>query len=497
MKPDPDRQALIDQMTERFRKKLEEQYTDDTATLEQIEEAVERIGQDILPELQKKLANNAPRNPETIRSTAPVARRRVIGAWKPKPSLHAMDCLSGHGPPIIVMPVATDRLPWTAVWDWIKGETTPQVRLWVAYLAPLLGFAESAEALRTLREIDLSSSTVERIAVSVGTSLRKAQLEEADLHSKDRLPDKRTACPKRLYIGADGIMTPLREAWKKDGSLGKLTCRFGECKTGVVYETSSDKDGRDSRVRIRAYTATLEDVQTFEPLLGTLAHRCGYHAAKEVIVLGDGALWIWYLFGRQFPGAIQILDFYHACEHLAKVANAMYGKDTDLSRAWQKARQADLKANGVAEVVKSIQDWQPSTPEQAEIRRIESAYFADNAKRMRYQTYLEKGYQIGSGVVEATCKHVVHQRLDQAGMHWREASAEAIVTLRAAQLSTCPTDLRPHLGNGGMIAGIKKRTPPEGQSVLDGEIPESVLEPEFRMGSLPWMSSSPLWTAIR
>ena len=108
-----------------------------------------------------------------------------------------------------------------------KGQTTPQVRLWVAYLAPLLGFAESAEALRTLRALDLSSSTVERIAVCVGTSLRKAELAEADLHAKDCLPDKRTACPKRLYIGADAIMTPLREEWKKDGSQGKLKCRFG------------------------------------------------------------------------------------------------------------------------------------------------------------------------------------------------------------------------------------------------------------------------------
>jgi hypothetical protein len=304
---------------------------------------------------------------------------------------------------------------------------------------------QSAEVLRTLRDVDLSASTVERIAVQVGTSLRTSQKEEAVLHQKDRLPDKRSACPQRLYIGADGIMTPLREPWKKDGSLGKLTCRFGECKTGVVYETSQDEQGRDSRVRIRAYTATLEDIETFEPLLATLAHRCGHHAAKEIIVLGDGALWIWNMFGRQFPGAIQILDFYHACEHLAKVANAMYGTDTDLSRQWQKARQAELKANGVCDVVKNIQAWQPSTEAHQEIRRIESAYFRDNAQRMRYQTYLENGYQIGSGVVEATCKHVVHQRLDQAGMHWRPAAAEAIVTLRAAQLSTQPTDLRPHL----------------------------------------------------
>jgi hypothetical protein len=445
MKPDPDRQALIDQMTERFRKKLEEQYTDDTATLEQIEEAVERIGQDILPELQKKLTHQRAKKPRDNKIDCSCGKKARFRGMETKTLITRHGLLPWRRATYYCDACRNGTAPLDRSLGLDKGETTLQVRLWVAFLAPLLGFVQAAEALRTLRAIDLSASTVERIAVCVGTSLRKSQGEEADLHHKDRLPDKRTACPTRLYIGADGIMTPIREPWKKDGSLGKLTCRFGECKTGVVYETSTDEQGRDRRVRIHAYTATLGDVETFEPLLGTLAHRCGHHAAKEVIVLGDGAPWIWNMFGRQFPGAVQILDFYHACEHLAKVANAMYGKDTDLSRQWQKARQTDLKADGVAEVVKSIQAWQPTTPEHQEIRRIESAYFSDNAKRMHYQTYLQKGYQIGSGVVEATCKHVVHQRLDQAGMHWRPATAEAIVTLRAAQLSTCPTDLRPHL----------------------------------------------------
>ena len=445
MKSDPDRQALIDQSVARYRKLLEKQLPDDTATLEQIEDAIEEIGKAVLPDLQQKLTNQRAKKPRDNQVDCSCGKRARYRGMETKTLITRHGLLPWTRPTYYCDACRSGCAPLDRSLGLDQGETTAQVRLWVAFLAPLLGFAQTAEALRTLRDLDLCASTIERIGVSVGTSLRKTQLEEAHLHQKDCLPDKRTPCPKRLYIGADGIMTPLREAWKKDGSLGKLTCRFGECKTGVVYETSTDKQGHDSRVRMRAYTATLEDVETFEPLLGTLAHRCGYHAAKEVIVLGDGAIWIWYMFARQFPGAIQILDFYHACEHLAKVANAMYGKDTDLSRQWQKAGQAQLKANGVADVVTSIKAWQPTTPEHREIQRIESAYFSDNAERMRYKTYLERGYQIGSGVVEATCKHVVHQRLDQAGMHWRPATAEAIVTLRAAQLSTCPPDLRPHL----------------------------------------------------
>ena len=184
----------------------------------------------------------------------------------------------------------------------------------------------------------------------------------------------------------------------------------------------------------------------FEPLLGTLAHRQGHHAAKEVVTLGDGAPWIWNMFARQFPGSIQILDFYHACEHLSFVSEAMFGKGSEAGKQWQKDRQAELKDNGVKLVVAAITSWQPQNSDDKELQRTQIGYFTDNAERMRYKTYIEKGYHIGSGVVEATCKHVVTQRVDQAGMHWRSETAEAIVTLRANQRSTNPTDLRPHLG---------------------------------------------------
>ena len=445
MKNDPDRQALIESVMERFKKKLEQEMPDDNATLDQIEDAVDRIGKEILGDLQEKLTNQRAKKPRNNQidcacggraryrnmDTKVLVTRHGLLRWV-RPYYYCASCHSGLAP--LDASLGLDR-----------GETTTKIREWAAFLAPNLGFELSADTLLRLRDVDLSAATIERIAVGAGTKLWAAHQEEALLHHQDRLPDRRTPCPRRLYIGADGVMTPLRDAWKKDGSLGELGCRYGECKTGVVYETFRDKNGRDSRVKTRAYTATLEGVETFELRLGALAHCCGHHAAKEVIVLGDGAPWIWLMFGRQFPGAIQILDFYHACEHLGKVGDAMYGKDTDLSRQWQKARQAQLKADQVDAVVQTIADWQPESEAHQEIRRIEMGYFTDNAERMRYGTYLAKGYHIGSGIVEATCKHVVAARLDQAGMHWRAATAEAIVTLRAAQLSTYPPDVRPHL----------------------------------------------------
>jgi hypothetical protein len=240
-------------------------------------------------------------------------------------------------------------------------------------------------------------------------------------------------------------MTPLRAPWKKDASLGSLTCRYGECKTGVVYQTHCDATGQDTRIKTRAYIATLSGLEPFALLLGRLAHECGHHAAKEVIVLGDGAPWLGFVLARQFPGAIQIGDYYHAWEHLASVAEAMYGKGTDLWHPWQKARQAELKQNRVQAVLQAIAAWKPKSAEHSKLQRTPFRYFRHNALRMRYKTFLKAGYHIGRGVVEAGCKHVIAQRLDQVGMHWKPENAAAILTLRAAQVSAYPPNLRPYL----------------------------------------------------
>jgi hypothetical protein len=448
MPPDPDRQALIEQITQRFRKQVEEHLPDDNATLDQIEEALDRIGKEVLSDLQQRLARKraTKARDNTIdcacggraryrnRATRTLITRHGVLHWT-RPYYHCAHCKRGLAP--LDASLGLDR-----------GETTTAVRNWAAQLSAQVGFVQATTVLRSVCALDLSPSTVERIAVHVGASLRRAQSQEAFLHHRDCLPDEKTASPSRLYIGADGVMTPLRDAWKKDGSLGKLTCRYGECKTGVLYQAHRDKEGHDTRVKTRAYIATLDGVETFELLLGRLAHRCGHHRAKELVVLGDGAPWLWFMFARLFPEAIQILDFYHACEHLAHVSEAIYGKGSDLSRQWQKARQAELKQNRIVAVLQAIAAWKPTTADHFKLRRTEFGYFRHNAQRMRYKTFLSKGYHIGSGVVEAACKQVIAQRLDQVGMHWNRENAEAILTLRAAQLSTYPPDLRPHLALG-------------------------------------------------
>ena len=443
-KPHPDRQALIEHTLEKLRQQLENQLPDDNATLDQIEAAVGKIKEELGRSLQQGLVQN--RAKQARNNTLECAcggRARYKGQQaRSLVTLHGL--LSLKRACYYCSACRKSLAPLDAGLGLDAGSTTTQVRLFVSLLASQLPFAQAATTLQMLTKVTLSAASIERISLVVGTALRHSEQQEAKMHQADCLPDRKTPCPSRLYISLDGVFVPLREAWKQDKSQGELRCRYAECKTGVVYQTNKDKAGKDSRVKTRAYVATLSDVEGFAPLLGTLAHRCGQHAAKEVVVLGDGAPWIWQLAAKQFPGALQVVDFFHACQHLAQVAEARFGIESQASRDWQKARQEELKSNQLDKVLAQIAAWRPTHQDKQHLRKTTYAYFLVNAQRMRYQTFLAKGYQIGSGVVEATCKHVVAHRLDQAGMHWRQESAEAIVALRAACLSTQPPDLRPY-----------------------------------------------------
>lgn len=436
------RQALIDQALAEYRRRLETELPPDTATLDEIETAVARIQQEISRDLQRRLI--AERTQTARDNRLPCA----CGQHARFRDLQRRCVVTRHGELAFDRPYyhcAHGRrgfAPLDAQLGLDAGHTTTQVRLWLAEIAAHVDFVEAATLLSHFTAVTVSASTAERTAVQMGTALRQAERHTAQAHQAGHLPVP-AGKPQRLYFAIDGAMAPLRDPWKRDGSAGALVCRFGECKLGVVYEALPGPQG-DVGVRERAYVATLEGVEQFGPLLGTLAHAHGHHRAAERIALGDGAPWIWQLVAQQFPGAIQIVDFWHASEHLYVVANACFGAGSPEGKAWVAARQAELKQDQIGAVLRAIAAWKPTSQEGRKLRRTPFRYFRHNAERMRYGTFLQKGYHIGSGVVEAGCRQVIGQRLDQAGMHWRQENAEAILALRAAFLSTQVPDLRPY-----------------------------------------------------
>jgi hypothetical protein len=445
MLTDRDRNTVIEELVRQFRKQLQDQIPQADQTLDQIEDMAGKIGRQVSQEIQERVTrqqSDLPRSPRQECSCGGSVRYK---GEQPRTLVTAHGILTFGRAVYYCRACQKNWIPADVVLGLEAGTLTSQVRGWATYLGAMLPFGEAATTLELLTRVVLSASSLERVTVASGNALRQAQQEQTHAHQEDRLPDPTTKPPRRLYIGMDGVFAPLRDAWKQDGTSGKLTCRYGECKIGVVYEAGQDKSGRDSGVVARAYTATLQTVEAFGPALGALAHRLGHHQTRDVVVLGDGAAWIWQIAAKQFTAALQIVDFFHACQHLATVSEARFGKDSVEGTLWQQARQEDLKHNRLKSVLAEIRAWRPRSEGKRKLRATEYRYFVTNAERMRYQTFLEKGYHIGSGVVEASCKLVVTQRLKLAGMHWREETAEAVLAVRAAQLSTGAPDLR-HYG---------------------------------------------------
>jgi hypothetical protein len=440
-----ERERLIEQVLDRYRAVLRDRLATEPQTLDEIEQAVEDISQVMDDELERQLLKRQeqPEIPAENQAACPhcgrgsryrrTEERQLITRHGEYPLArrwyHCSHCHQGFAP--LDQQLGLDR-----------GETSLQVRLWVADIAPRVAVGEGNGVLERLTGVGLGASTFERIAVHVGTTLRTAERGAAEQHHAGHPPPVQRK-PRRLYVSVDGIFAPLRHPWKKDGSLGPLTCRAGECKTAVVYEAKAGPQG-DEGVRWRAYTATFEPVEVFGPLVGTLAHRAGHHFAQELIFLADGQAYNWTLAASQFPTAVQIVDFQHAVAHLFAVARAFFGDADPAVEPWVEARAAELMQDQVAAVGRALAALTPRTTDHCKIQAREIGYFTSNAERMRYQTFRRHGYQIATGVMEAGCKRVVHQRLDQAGMHWRQETAEAFVALRAAVLSTTPPDLRPY-----------------------------------------------------
>jgi len=440
-----ERETLIQQLTARYAELLREGLADEPQTLDEIEQRVEEIGRVVEVELERRLLERReqPSVPEDNQAACPQCRRPARYRATDKRQL-----LTRHGEHTLARrryycsPCRHGFHPLDAVLGLDRGETTQQVRLWVAEVAPRATVGEGAGLLARLTGVQLGASTFERIAVHVGAALRQAEWAAAQRHHGGHPPAVQRK-PHRLYVSVDGIYAPLRDPWKKDGSLGPLTCRYGECKTAVIYEAQAGPQG-DEGVVWRAYTASFAASEQFGPLVATLAHRAGHHFARELVFLADGQAYNWTIAASQFPTALQIVDFQHAVSHLFAVAHAFFGEGTSPVGPWVEARKEELLDDRVAAVCTALGDLAPRTEEQRKIQARERGYFTTNAERMRYRTFRERGYQIATGVMEAGCKQVVHQRLDQVGMHWRQETAEAFVALRAAVLCTSPPDLRPY-----------------------------------------------------
>jgi hypothetical protein len=320
----------------------------------------------------------------------------------------------------------------------IVGTTfSPGVRRLLDRVGGKEAFDAGRRDFAELAGIVVTTKAVERVAEAVGAEIETlAHPEQALALAGKVIPLQ--AVPK-LYLTIDGTGVPVvpHETAGRPGQGGTGLAKTREVKLGCVF-TQARLDAKGRPVRDAAsttYVGAIEPAEAFGQRLYAEAVRRGVQRAAQVIVLGDGAVWIWGIAEEHFPGAIQIVDLYHAREHLAELGKLLYGPGSAEAKRWTAARGEDLDAGEVERLLVSLGRLRPRGEEAQEAVRKAQSYFETNAARMRYAQFRRQGLFVGSGVVEAGCKTIVGLRLKQSGMRWTVRGANAIIALRCAELS--------------------------------------------------------------
>ena len=222
-----------------------------------------------------------------------------------------------------------------------------------------------------------------------------------------------------------------REGKGEDGR-----ARTREVKLGVFF-TQDDIDADGYPVRDRdscSYIASFEPAAVFGDLVKAEGIRRGADHVRQLTILGDGAAWIWNIATDKFPEATQIVDLFHAREHLNSLARSLEFMLLDRKDEWLAARLEDLDYGYIDGIVAAARVF-PLVGTKKDEMDTALGYFEHNAPRMRYKWFRSRGLFVGSGVVESGCKAVIGQRLKLSGMRWTVTGAEAITTLRCQQAS--------------------------------------------------------------
>jgi hypothetical protein len=301
-------------------------------------------------------------------------------------------------------------------------------------------FAGAARLLAELAGIRLTVKRVERAAEASGTAVAEAGRERAALiAARSLVPLPPSPLPDKLYAVIDGTGVPMtaKETAGRDGKGEDGRARTREVKLAVFFtQDKLDKDGYPVRDRASASViATFEPASVFAGLVKAEGIRRGADHVRQLTVLGDGAAWIWGIATDKFPGATQIVDLYHAREHLHSLTRSLDFMLLDHKEEWLAARLEDLDYGDIDGIEAAVRKYPLQGVKKDETDK-ELGYFLNNAPRMRYHWFRSRGLFVGSGVVEASCKTIVGQRLKQAGMHWTAAGADAIIALRCREASS-------------------------------------------------------------
>ncbi|HET8824308.1 MAG TPA: ISKra4 family transposase [Terriglobales bacterium] len=324
--------------------------------------------------------------------------------------------------------------------DIVHTEFSPGVRRMQALVGQEASFDHGREQMKLLAGLEVTTKSVERVAKSIGSDIARQEQQEIDRAVQLELPIIVGRAVPVLYVQMDGTGVPVvkKETAGRKGKLDGLPAHTREVKLGCVFtQTKWDKEGYAIRdPDSTTYTGAIENCEQFGKRLYVEAWKRGWSRAEKKVVIGDGAEWIWNLAKEHFSGAIEIVDLFHARQHLWDLARLIYPNDIKHRNAWIGLHQKRWLDKGkIAKLVASLHSIQTADADLAKKIHTEAEYFATNAARMNYPKFRKQHLFVGSGVIEAGCKTVIGHRLKQSGMFWTVKGANSILALRCCHLN--------------------------------------------------------------
>jgi hypothetical protein len=308
---------------------------------------------------------------------------------------------------------------------------------WGVWLSTEMSYADASQVLSEVGQIDISASSLWRQVEDWGNRLLAQETQARD--QANAMPGRgvpqrgETRHTQPMGVSVDGFMVYIRgEGWKevKAGAIFR-----------VVQQVGYDAQTREPLTRAVAkgcsYVAHLGGPEVFGEKLWREAVDRRVPGAYDKVWVSDAAAWIWNLCQYYLPEAEQIVDWYHALEHLHQAANLLYGEGTEHAGQWARRMVTQLYQGQAVQLAHQLElSATQLTGQRADQLRAEATFFRNNHRRMRYMEYRENGYPIGSGTIESACKQF-QSRLKGPGMRWSRTGADRMLALRAQVLTGC------------------------------------------------------------
>lgn len=316
----------------------------------------------------------------------------------------------------------------------VGHKVTPEMAVKIAFAGQMAPSFETAEkSFEYLAGLQISRSLIRQITEETGQKVYEQQMQRAEKTIAkpeeavpSLLPHERRA--GTLYALVDGSQVNTRVK-DQEGSSWK------EMKLGLVYSDNNiiTRKGGQSVLVDKEYVAYWGDVNGFKKLVFEAAVNKGYGIYERVVVIGDGAHWIWKMYAELFPDAVQVLDYYHMCENVYKYAKYLYPSDDQKMKGWAESVITHIEDGEIDKALSSIPAiGAAKLPEGVPNLCV---YLTNNRNRMDYKAFQKMGLKVGSGSIESGNKKVIQQRMKQSGMRWGVQTGQTIASLRAKNAS--------------------------------------------------------------